>query len=181
MRVEARTHENRLMKVILYAAVSVDGKLAEATGQVSTDWTSEADYKWFVAQTKVCGVVAMGRKTFSTISRPLKDRLLYVMRRSPESCEPMGDSVIFTSMTPEEIVADAEARGYKTLALAGGSEIHTLFFEAGLVDEIYLTVEPVLFGHGVPLTGEQSRVNLELIDTERLGEQAVLLHYRVKK
>ena len=162
------------MKVILYAAVSVDGKLAEATGQVSTDWTSEADYKWFVAQTKVCGVVAMGRKTFSTISRPLKDRLLYVMTRSPESCEPMGDSVIFTSMTPEEIVADAEARGYKTLALAGGSEIHTLFFEAGLVDELYLTVEPVLFGHGVPLKfrpNMQSIVEVLMMPAEMLANK----------
>ncbi len=170
-----------MMKVILYAAVSVDGKLAETAGQVSTDWTSEADYKWFVAQTKACGAVVMGRKTFATINRPLKERLLYVMTRSPEACEPVGDSVIFTAMSPQEIVSDAGSRGYKTLALAGGSEIHTLFFEAVLVDEVNLTVEPVLFGHGVPLTSEQSRVNLELLDVERLGEQAVLLHYKVKQ
>lgn len=169
------------MKVILYAAISVDGKLAESAGQVSTDWTSEADYKWFVEQTKACGIMVMGRKTFATINRSLKERLLYVMTRSPETCEPVHETVIFTSMTPAEIVADAKARGYETLALAGGSEIHTLFFEAGLVDEVYLTVEPVLFGHGVPLTGEQSRVNLELLDTQRLGDHAVLLHYQVKK
>lgn len=169
------------MKVILYAAISVDGKLAEEAGQLSTDWTSEADYKWFVAQTKACGVMVMGRKTFATINRPLKDRLIYVMTRSPETCEGVGESVIFTSMTPAEIVADAESRGYETLALTGGSEIHTLFFEAGFVDEVYLTIEPVLFGHGVPLTGNQSRVNLELISSEPLGDQAVLLRYRVNK
>lgn len=169
------------MKVILYAAISVDGKLAEAAGQVSTDWTSEADYTWFVAETKKCGVMVMGRKTFATINRPLKGRLLYVMTRSPEACAPLGESVVFTSMTPAEIVADAKSRGYERLALAGGSEIHTLFFEAGLVDELFLTVEPVLFGHGVSLTGEQLRVNLELLGSERLGDQAVLLHYNVKK
>lgn len=166
------------MKVILYAAVSVDGRIAEAAGQVSTDWTSEADYKWFVAETKKCGVVVMGRKTFATINRPLKERLLYVMTRRPEDQPPMGESVFFTSMTPAEIVTDAASRGYERLALAGGSEVHTMFFEAGLVDELYLTVEPVLFGHGVSLTGEQSRVNLKLLDTQLLGDQSVLLHYR---
>lgn len=169
------------MKVILYAAQSVDGKIAEAPDQLSTDWTSEEDYKWFVKQTKACGVIAMGRKTFATINRALKDRLMYVMTRSPETQATMGESVIFTSMTPEEIVADARSRGYEKLALAGGAQIHTLFFESGLVDEVYLTVEPVLFGHGVSLTAEQSRVDLELISSERLGEQAVILHYNVKK
>lgn len=169
------------MKTILYAAISVDGKLAEAAGQVSTDWTSEADYKWFVAETKKCGVMVMGRKTFATINRPLKDRLLYVMTRRPEDQPRVGESVIFTSMTPQEIVADAKSRGYERLALAGGSEIHTMFFEAGLVDELFLTVEPVLFGHGVSLTGEQSRVDLELLEVDRLGAQAALLHYKVKR
>ncbi|MDA1038299.1 MAG: dihydrofolate reductase family protein [bacterium] len=169
------------MKVILYAAISTDGKIAEEPDQTSTDWTSEADYKWFVKQTKDCGVMVMGRKTFATINRPLKERLVYVMTRSPNEQESMGDSVVFTSMTPEEIVADAESRGYEKLALAGGSIVHTLFFDARLVDEVYLTVEPVIFGHGVPLVADQERVNLELINFEKLGEQAMLLHYSVKK
>lgn len=169
------------MKVVLYAAISTDGKLAEAPDQTSTDWTSEADYKWFVKQTKACGVVVLGRKTYATINRQLKERLMYIMTRSPKEHEPLSDDMIFTDMTPREIVTDAKSRGYEKLALIGGAQIHTLFFEAGLIDEIYLTVEPVLFGGGVPLTGEQSRVNLELLDFEKLGDQAVLLHYKVKK
>ncbi len=169
------------MKVMMYAAISADGKIAEATDQISTDWTSEADYKWFVKQTKDCGVMVMGRKTYETINRPLKGRLLYVMTRTPGDFKAPDDTVVFTSMTPEEIVKDAKSRGYEKLALTGGSIVHTLFFNAGLVDEVFLTVEPVIFGHGVPLVSDQERVNLELIDFEKLGEQAMLLHYSVKK
>ena len=157
-------HDNKAMKVILYAAMSVDGMIAEAEDQTSTDWTSEEDYKWFVKQTKACGVVALGRKTYATINRQLKGRYMYIMTRSPEKHEPLSDDMVFTSMSPAEIVADAKDRGYEKLALIGGAQIHTLFFEAGLVDELYVTVEPVLFGHGVPFVAEQSRVKLFLID-----------------
>ena len=59
--------------------------------------------------------------------------------------------------------------------------MHSLFFEAGLVDEVWLTVEPVLFGGGTPLLARRADLRLELQTTEKLGAQALLLKYRVPR
>jgi riboflavin biosynthesis pyrimidine reductase len=48
-----------------------------------------------------------------------------------------------------------------------------------LVDEVWLTVEPVLFGGGTPLLARRAEVGLVLQATEKLGANTLLLHYRV--
>jgi dihydrofolate reductase len=56
-----------------------------------------------------------------------------------------------------------------------------MFLAAGLVDEVYLTIEPVLFGQGIPFTREPLRVPLKLLDTTNLNASTVLLHYAIEK
>lgn len=165
------------MIVALIAAVSANGKISQYEGQTSLDWTSKEDLKFFVSKTKELGVVVMGRKTFDTIGKPLKDRRVIVMTKQAAH-EPM-EGVAFTNETPEELVVRLEKEGVEGVALAGGSSVYGQFLAAGLVSELYLTVEPVLFGAGVPLASGFDRVDLELIETAPLGDQAVLFHYRV--
>jgi riboflavin biosynthesis pyrimidine reductase len=55
-----------------------------------------------------------------------------------------------------------------------------LFLAAGLVDEIWLTVEPLLFGGGTPLLAARVDVRLELLASEKLNAAGtLLLRYRV--
>jgi riboflavin biosynthesis pyrimidine reductase len=57
-----------------------------------------------------------------------------------------------------------------------------LFFAAGLVDEIWLTVEPILFGGGTPLLVARVDVRLELLASEKLNAAGtLLLRYRVAR
>src|SRR5437879_9546787 len=46
-----------------------------------------------------------------------------------------------TCALPISLVQKSEEMGFKTMLLLGGSEINSLFFNAGLVDELWLTVE----------------------------------------
>ena len=119
----------------------------------------------------------MGRKTFETIGRPLKDRLVVVMTRQAMISDKEG--IEYTSKSPREVLIELASRGYEQAAICGGSEVYSLFLREGLVDELFLTVEPVLFGSGVPLTTGFERLNLELIESRPLNAQAILLHYRV--
>ncbi len=193
------------MNVVLIAAVSADGKIAEGEGQTSLDWTSKEDTKFFVSKTKEIGVVVMGRKTFETIGKPLKGRRTIVLTRQgipplfkgrlarpterPARQSRSGGSfgrggvtagsVEFTDESPSELVSRLTSEGVESLALAGGSSIYSQFLQAGLVTELYLTVEPVLFGAGVALASGFERLEMELVDVTRLGEQAVLLQYRI--
>ena len=169
------------IKISLLAAISADGKIAERADQLSTDWTSKDDTRFFVEKTKAAGVVIMGRKTFETIGKQLKGRLLVVMTRDAADKQMQEGVLEYTSKSPAEIVKTLASRGYTEAILAGGASVYSEFLRAGLVNELYLTVEPVLFGGGVPLAEGFGRMNLELMDMSRLGEGGVLLYYRVIK
>ncbi len=165
------------MKVSLLAAISVDGRIAENSDQLA-DWTSKEDKKFFVAKTKEAGVLVMGRKTYETIGRPLPGRLNVIMTRDTSGRENIADSLEYTSQSPQEIIAGLETRGFTEVVIGGGAEIYTMFLREKLVTDLYLTVEPVIFGDGVPLVSGNVFLKLNLVSSEQLGEKAVLLHYQ---
>jgi len=105
------------------------------------------------------------------------------MTRSSEryAVEAIPGALEFTSAAPRALAAELRARGFQRCALLGGSHMHSLFFEAGLVDEVWLTVEPVLFGGGTPLLARRADLRLELLAAEKLGAHALLLKYRVPR
>lgn len=175
-----------MIKTILIAAISADGKIAERADQKSLDWTSKEDLKFFIERTKQAGVVIMGRKTFETIGKPLKNRLNVIMtsdpdRRGSHAPPPEEGLLEYANATPAEILASLDARGYQEAAICGGSSVYSQFLKEGLVDELFLTIEPVLFGSGVPLATDFGRVNLKLLERTALNDQATLLHFGVIK
>ncbi len=167
------------MKVELIAAISVDGNIAESTEQNSTDWTSKEDLRFFVEKTKAAGVMIMGRTTFQTIGKPLKDRTIIVLTREPEAEEKM-DGIEYTNESPEQIIERLKALGIKSVVIAGGGSVYGQFLQAGLVTDLYLTIEPVLFGQTIPLAKGIDRINLRLVDSQPMGDQAIMLHYQPK-
>jgi dihydrofolate reductase len=50
-----------------------------------------------------------------------------------------------------------------------------------LVDELYLTIVPKLFGRGVGLFTSDLQANLTLLEITPLTDGALLLHYAVKR
>lgn len=166
------------MKVILISAMSVNGNIGRSSEHSSVEWTSKEDTKFFVDQTKEAGVVVMGRKTFETIGRSLPGRLIVVMTRKPELYSVI-DGVEYTNKHAQEILKDLRARGFSSVVIAGGSEVYSMFLQEKLVTDLYLTIEPILFGNGVPLVEFPGDVALQFVETYMLGLQSVLLHYRV--
>lgn len=170
------------MNVILIAALSVDGKIAERERQISLDWTSKEDTQFFVSKTKEAGTVIMGHRTFETIGKPLKGRRLLVM--TSKARPPIGTTqeegiVEFTNESPKKLLARLSQEGCSAVIVAGGASVYSAFLREGLVQELFLTIEPVLFGNGIPLMRDVDRINLKLIDYQCLNGQSVLLHYRI--
>ena len=63
--------------------------------------------------------------------------------------------------------------------LAGGPSIIDTLMVAGLIDEYYLWVHPIVLGKGLPLFKNiPERINLKLINTITLGSGVVILHYQ---
>lgn len=163
------------MKVELIAASSIDGYIAQSTEQSSLDWTSKEDLRFFIEKTKEAGVVVMGRKTFDTIGKPLKGRELIVMTRGTNTSDQEG--VRFTQQSPREIIESLVAQQFERVVIAGGAQIYRAFLLEGLVTDLFITIEPVLFGGGVPLFPDGIRSDWELVERRALGEHATLLHF----
>jgi dihydrofolate reductase len=164
-----------MIKVFLIAAQSADGFIAQDHSAPSTSWTSKEDKAFFVEKTKEARVMIMGATTYKTIGRPMKDRTTIVY-----SSKENFDGVEMTQDDPKTLVDKLEQRGFTEVAVCGGSSIYTMFLEAGIVDTIYLTIEPVLFGSGVSLFNKQTIKHLELIDHKKTENGTMFLEYRVK-
>jgi dihydrofolate reductase len=167
------------MNVILLMAVTADGMIARDSSQI-IDWTGKEDKKYFVHITRKSGVMIMGSKTFDMIGKALPGRKNIVMTRD-KSRKSHDKDLIFTDKAPGVIIKELHAQGRETAVLIGGTIINTLFLKENLIDEIHVTIVPRFFGKGLPLFNKSFDTQLELINIEKLGQNHILLKYRVQK
>lgn len=165
------------MKVVLLMALTVDGKIARGPEDFP-DWTGTEDKRMFKDSTLKAGVLIMGSKTYDTIGKPLPGRKNIVLSRNQTRVS-QHDNLVFTSKRPRDILAELQQEGYKTVVLAGGSQINTLFARDDLIDEIHVTYVPRIFGEGLSLFSEPVSLMLELIDFKHLGSGQIFARYRI--
>jgi dihydrofolate reductase len=167
------------IKTILLMAQTLDGKIARHADHFP-DWTGRADKQLFVRATRRAGVIIMGSKTFDTIGRPLPGRRNVVMTRDPKRVS-QWENLVYTSLAPVEILRGLEQEGFEKVILAGGARINTLFAQAGLIDEIIVTITPLVFGSGIAMFEEGISADLALKRAIPIDAERVCLHYRVLK
>ncbi|MFA6410401.1 MAG: dihydrofolate reductase family protein, partial [Candidatus Buchananbacteria bacterium] len=154
------------MKLILMMAMTADGIIAKNSSQ-NADWTSKADKKAFIAETKKHGAIIMGQTTYEAIGKALPGRLNLILTLTPQNYQAKVQPGLleFIKGTPKEIVKYLEQKGFASAILGGGAKTNGMFLNAGLVDEILITVEPKIFGSGLNFTeGFDLDLNLELLE-----------------
>ncbi|HSX15359.1 MAG TPA: dihydrofolate reductase family protein [Candidatus Saccharimonadales bacterium] len=175
------------MKVTLIAVASLDGKTTRGASPGTAGWASAEDQVVFRAQIAAHDCVVMGSATYAAarqIIRPRADKPRIVLTRRPERfVQEKRPGLAFSKETPEALIKRLEASGYTSLLLVGGAQTNARFVDAGLVDELLVTIEPVMFGAGLPLTVTLKRnVPLRLVSHKRLNSQGtLLLHYAIQK
>lgn len=169
-------------EVVLIAAISADGFIAPLNKESlpSTTWTSKEDKDFFNQKSKEIGLMIMGSKTFETIGKALSERISIVMTSEPERYASNNDpDLLFTDETPEEILENLSQQEVEQVALCGGAKIYNLFLEKGLVDKMFITVEPHVFGEGVKLFSGKIEDKFKLLSQRKLNEKGtVLLEYK---
>ncbi|HEV8073077.1 MAG TPA: dihydrofolate reductase family protein [Opitutaceae bacterium] len=176
------------MHVTLLTAQSLDGFITRHDTPGS-GFASAEDQKHFHAALGGFDCSVIGSVTYRgardlICTQPMAKRLRVVLTRTPAdyAAQAQPGSLEFTNDAPEKLLAGLRVRGFKRCVLLGGAQVHTLFFAAGLVDEIWLTVEPILFGGGTPLLVARVDVRLELLASEKLNAAGtLLLRYRVAR
>ncbi len=166
------------MKVFIISCLTADGYIGKHSTHAAM-WTSKEDKKRFIEITKRAGVIVMGQNTWTTLGgKPLKDRLNIVYSPTPL---PTIEGMEVTMKSPTDLIADLESRGFKEVAICGGSQIYTMFMKAGLVDTLYLTIEPVVFGDGMRLFKEDIDYKLTLAECTKTDTGTLLLTYSVSR
>jgi len=167
-----------MRKIILNIASSIDGFIARENGEI--DWLPEITDSSFADFLKNVDTVIMGKTTYDQVltfgEYPYKGMKSYVFTRNPDQSK--DEHAEFVSDV-DKFVKENVSNSGKDIWLVGGAEIISSFLNRGLVNEIVLSIIPVVLGKGVPLFKNiQKETKLELVKTTEY-DKLVELHYNV--
>lgn len=162
-------------------AISIDGFIAKKDGD--SDWVSPVDSANFEQKIKEKGCIIVGHRTFDQYQGdlyPVKD-VTNIVLTSDSSLKSEKDNVVY-AQSPSEAIKLVQRRGHDKALLIGGGTTNGLFLREGLIDEIFLSVHPLILGNGIKLfEGVETDIKLEFLDQKKLGEGLIQLHYQVSK
>jgi len=149
-------------RVTLHVVSSLDGFIARKDNSVSWLDDSESEYQAGVtvseeeaaAFVKAIDCYVLGSRTYEhalELGWPYGDTPTVVV--TGRKLRPARNSVEFYSGDLKTLVDEKLAPRYRNIWLAGGAMLCQRFLELGLVDEIQLTIAPILLGEGLRLFG----------------------------
>ena len=169
------------MKVVAIMVSSINGRVTDGSSSDIHSWTSVEDQRLFAKTLKKEKLIVMGSKTYEAgkkYRRVYPHQRRVVLTRTPQryAKEAVLGAIEFTDRTPRQIVANTTKQGFARMLLVGGPQTNRGFFAAGLVDELWLTIEPVILGDGVPLIREGAwKKKFTLIASKKLNRRGTLL------
>jgi dihydrofolate reductase len=167
----------------VYIATSLDGLIARKDGRL--DWLSIVErpgedygYARFFAS---IDTLVMGRKTYETALSfepwPYAGKRTVVLTHAAPAPR-HGES--FYSGDLGALVEQLARDGARHVYVDGGTVL-SQFLALGLVDDVTVSIIPVLLGEGVPLTQHLGRdVGLRLVESRSFESGLVQLEYRVE-
>lgn len=168
------------MKVILYMAISINGMISKSDDD--TSWISKEEWNSYSLAVRTAGCLIVGRRTYHILTEQpefadFNDVKLVVVSRKN-----------FATLSPNHLIAHSpkEAlgflRNFKGVVVAGGGILNSSFLAENLVDEIYLDIEPIILGEGIPVfKGKNFKRKLKFLGQKKIANNEIQLHYRVKK
>ena len=186
--------------LVYYVAVTLDGFIAREDGSFSEfPWddaigthllenfpeTFPAHLRKDDRPNQLFDTVLMGRATYEVGQRdginspyPTLDQYVFsrTLTRSPD------ESITLVSTESLERVRALKQADGLSIWLCGGSALAGDLYAAGLIDRLILKVNPILFGHGKSLFGQEVEAHaLELQDSMRFNSGHLIQTYRVRR
>jgi dihydrofolate reductase len=175
------------MKIILLMVSTLDGKITKWGDPKIHNWTSREDQQHFFQTLQQAKLIIMGRKTYEVAKgmmkhTPTTKRIILTSRPEKYVNETIPGQLEFSSEAPAELTKRLEQEGYTEGFLVGGASVNSKFFQAKLVTNLWLTMEPKLFGSGNSLVGEEELdIDLQLESFKKLNPNGtLLLKYQVQ-
>lgn len=172
-----------MRKVIFGGACSLDNFIARKDDAIDWIlWSKEVD-EMMQSFWESIDTVVMGRRTYEVAARSgigaypgVKN---YVFSRTMKDSS--DEALTFVSEDAAEFVRRLKNEEGKGICVMGGGVLAKSLFEADLIDEVGLSIHPMLLGSGIPLFYEMPRqIDLELIKLQQLSNGCVAVTYQVK-
>lgn len=167
------------MKITLHLAISADGFIAKSDGD--SGWVAPADEVLFKNRAKEAGCLVVGKRTFEQYQGsiyPVEGAINIILTRHPDAN--IAGAVFADS--PSAAVELAKEKGCVGILVAGGAHTSAAFLEAGLIDEIFFSVHPLILGEGInPFAGTAFVKSVKLLGSRNLDDGLLELYYEVLK
>lgn len=172
-----------MRKVVLGLAVSLDGFIEGPHGEY--DWcTPDPEYN-FDDFFKRFDTIFIGRKTYEMSSEMEGGPAGFPKFKAyifSTTLDKVKDGATLVKGDTKTEVENIKKEQGKDIWLFGGAGLTTSLLNLGLVDELSLTVYPVILGGGKPLFNNvKDRINLVLLDTKAYSTGAVSLTYALRQ
>jgi len=173
----------------IFIATSLDGYITDKNGGIA--WLEtipeinniDTGYEKFTAQVDA---LVMGRVTFETVCSfdiewPYKKPVFLLSTTLTEIPEKLKNKVYLVKGTLTEVLEQVHQQGYHQLYIDGGTLIQS-FLKEDLIDEMIITVIPILLGGGSALFGElEQALEFECVETKLFLGKVVQNHFRRKR
>ena len=168
-----------MRKIILFIASSLDGFIARENDTV--DWLftdQEYGYKQFYSS---IDTILIGRKTFEhslTFGETYHGKEVFVFSKNKNAKN------INNIHFEQDIIATTKNllnKDGKNIWLVGGAEIITVMLNNDFINEIILSIHPLILGRGIPLFKEiVKEIKMTLIKEIRYETGLLQAHYQVQ-
>lgn len=177
-----------MRKLILGLAVTLDGYIEGPNGEY--DWCfTDQDYGLNEFFDRI-DAIFIGRKSYETAQQYADGNNGEIVPGMPPVTEYVFSKTLKSVKEGAVLIADdsiAEARKIKNqpgkdIWLYGGASLTDALMNEGLVDELWMSVHPILLGGGKLLFHKQDhRTKLTLIESKTYETGLVSLRYRIGK
>ena len=176
------------MHVLSVVVSSIDGYITKHDGGGTTHWASAEDQAHFFAAMATCDVSIMGGQTYRSsrasilASLPTSTRRRVVWTRDVErfADDAVAGKLEFTDEPLPVVIDRLRAEKHQRCCVLGGGEVYGALLADNLVDELSVTIEPLVFGRGIRHTGVEHTIDVRfsLENVGRLNADTLLLTYR---
>ncbi len=173
------------MRISFIAVQSINGFITRRD-KPGAGFASRDDSNWFAGFLKRMDVVLMGRRTYEASRAFIRGRAAegpprWVFTHDPDRFheDRIPGNLEFLRLDKVSFLEAVADKGFTRIALCGGPGLSSWFFDHALVDDLYLTIEPLLFTSGTPLLRPAREIACTLQSVRSLSPKTLLLHYRI--
>lgn len=161
----------------IVVASTIDGFISTDENSLPT-WTSKEDKTHLKKMENKVDVLLFSRKTYELAKKFVKKKKCIVLTSKVNGF--FEESKFLTWLNPKKASLESyvASKGYKKICVLGGRGAYDFVIKRNLAKEIYLTIEPLIFGKGINMFSTYFKTKFKLVSMKRLNNKGtILLHY----